>query len=234
MEKKDYYLFKDLLVAVRKEYLKNQMELDLLKSFVIADSKKIEMYCFSVSNENLILKYKRQKGILELVKRKMECITGIERYMRFSKGQNKCQIPQKFFSDFSIDNMSLFLEQADKIYTSDFMKNVILDKQYFESSLMDLSISHNYLNLMNEYGGDSITYNPQSDKIIFNIENRKYLKDSICKLLNQKIPSEILSDYHLNVLEKLNSTSQLVLPNELCNNEYYSIFYENPKLILKK
>ena len=235
MVDKNYYLFKDLLIVLREEYLKNKEELNLLQSFVVANNEKIDEYCFSISNENLIIKYKRQKSILESFKRKLEYISGIERYIMFSKGQDRCEISQKFFSNFSINNMSLFLQQVDKISNSDFMKHMNLDRHYFENSLyIDLSINHNYINLINEFNGDLIMYNAQRDNVFLNVKNRRYLEDSVYKLFYQKIPADILSDYHLSILKKDSINSQIILPNELYNNEYYSISYDKSKLILKK
>ncbi len=221
----NYYLFSDILFALRKEYLENQKRIKVLKNYIAYDAKKIEDFNFSLLTNKRALELivdieKRQNRLMKKINMLRKKF-GVFIYPAYDTKIVKRDGKYDFYNqDLGLkikrgqeDN---FTRQIKKIKNSNFVKE--MGSQYtsrvVNSLESALNITYNFINLYIQEGylaDVSCEYYAPKDEIVLVGSRRRLLnKDDLTRMLNTRCRKDSLSDYQRAIVDSEDMSSKAI------------------------
>ena len=233
------YSYIQVVLALRDEYLKNELELEKLKQYTELNDDMIEDYCFrslySCINNELILNRdiikSRLKRLIESINKRVD-LTTTDIIEKNSDG-NYIIKEGKYKTPTIIDQKS-FNEQADKILNSAFVRNSTNLYVPISNGTVAFTCSGIYIN-KDHYKGHCRYYSKADD--LFIKASDKITDDVIFDLLNSQVYEYLLNDWQQKILEKNSSQVKEIIYPELqsnCRKLNLSIEKEKNKVLLKQ
>ena len=210
------YTYKEILLGLREEYLKNQQRLDALKKYVSLDNKKeYEEYGFFVFNDGkdkyveLALR-QRQSVIVKLIEtlsnkiigesdKKTTCIAhefnGEMRYMTFPNSKN-----------YSINDMNSLMADADRVLGSEFVQKIATGKKYFEDDDYAFKLSPSNILVDTgyhkaDYPPARFLYTPDHDILTIIAYDDPLYIEHVNNVFGYEIPADVLTEYHREIID---------------------------------
>lgn len=249
------YAFKEVLIGLRKEYLKIYEELNELKKFVTIDNKSIDDIQFFIGEsffkENAELKvdvyFKQsqlQRKIIELKKLLRIYIYPNNTSELVKNNNNEYFVLNDNFKIWINDKFKRdFYDKATKILESDFAKHITT----FHDINHRIEPFNYYLNILStcldidaiseSSSGPMCRYLAKEDKVILFCKSPYTKKDFINNVFNIRIPKDKFTEYHKNVIEKVdNKNVDIEIIGEINKAKVntFSIKENTKKLILTK
>lgn len=222
MENKEYYTLREILLGLHDEYINSQQQLQQLKQFCEMDEKKAIDFNFRVFRpENmkpLLLcdfdpkENKLQKIIAEINKKTGQysypnqtanLVRDNNRYYFLCK---TLEFPVRIKSDYGMD--SEFVSLADSILDSEFSNGI--DSKYITKNLSLLNaaltidstaIEFYVKDNLGDVPPSVLLYDAVTDSVDFYALGVRPTKEQFETVMNVKIPSEELNDYHIKTIE---------------------------------
>ena len=210
------YTYKQVLLGLREEYLKNQKRLDALKNYVnLAEKKEYEEFDFYVFNEGrdkyieLVLR-ERQSMIVKIIESLSNKIVG-EEGKKTTAIAHEYNGEKRFLTvpttnNYSINDMNAIMADADRILGSEFVQSIAVPKInvndkdfYFRLSPSNIVVSTGEKNA--DYVPARFLYTPASDRLSIIAYDDPLYMEHINNVFSFKIPAEIFSDYHRTILD---------------------------------
>lgn len=238
MEKK--YTFIEVLICLREEYIKNELELKRLKRYTeMRENNKIKSYDFRCicgsCDEYLALSRKmieaRQK-LLSIIYGKTEFMLPLILCKKVSNGDYV--IEKDIYEDIKINNQEAFNEQADKILNSDFnlnATNVFVD---VVNGYVDFTCDSVYMS--DDEKRQQSSYMSRED-ILRVFSQSRLNKSGILELLNKPISATTLNDWQREIIDKnYNQIGDIIIPKLIkpCHKLNLAIEKKDKKVYLKK
>lgn len=236
MEKK--YSFIEVLLCLREEYLKNELELKKLKELTELCDEKIADYHFRCINSYTNSLLLDREIIKSKIKKLIERINGtidLSTISECKKDKSGNYVIKEWdYKVPTILDQAAFNEQADKILESDFVKNisnrsvpVYKGDVFFTASVISLE-RDDYKRL----------YNYCSYEDILKVKGKTKLDDAdFSYLLNTSVYASTLKDWQREIIDKnYGQIGDIILPeiDKHCHNLRLAIEKEDKKVYLKR
>lgn len=229
------YSFKQILFALREEYLEVEKKLKELENYVniTGDIDDISFYIHDFNVPETIDMYLRKKQTLLDKIREVIGLSGI-----YTRGVAFWMVPKEIEAACywkrkkvcSITDLEGFTKSINDIIKSDFVKNIRLYPSIKKGNF-DLDTNAFGISLL-ESGTNRFIYNPKKD--VINVESEQsiitpnYVKD----LFNIKFDSDSFSDYHKGIIDNYEEKEISIADDFDSNNSQLEIIDEPKKLIL--
>ncbi len=233
-----YYSYIQVLLALREEYIKNELELNKLKQYIELHDEKVEDYyfrCVSSSINTLILDRtvikSRIRRIVEEINGKID-LSMIDKVQKNAEGNYIIQ--EGIYKTPTIIDQEGFNEQVDKILNSPFI---------MDSSNQNVPVGDGYakftfggIYLVNEVLHSQCGYYSTSDTLVIN-SSKKITDDLLYELLNSQICESSLNEWQQEIMHKNDGqVSEIIYPelNSNLREINLTIEYEKSKALLKQ
>lgn len=256
MEKRKYYLLKEVILGLYKEYQQHQQELEKLKALCEKKEDRVEDFNFMVfksqhKNPMLLCDYEpKQNRIQKLMtdfskktgyyiygKNKAYLVTDNNRY--YFHGHRGYPIHVKY--NYGMEEE--FYNQAKLILSSEFSHS--MNSDYIEISNSDIDtmfhtdtryIDFSINSSNNKLPKSVIWYDSLNNNLIFKSDNKELNNQDIENLLNFEIPSTTLNSYHIKTIHKSKILEKQVTISRITpmNTISLDIKEEEKQLILSK
>ena len=231
------YTFKQIIFALRKEYIENEKQLAELKKHINVSDKieyfNIRMYG-NPSKLNFFLE--RKKNILEKIQIMLNMYIYNKASFNITNGFEKKHY-DRLKKVCSIDDQEKFNKKIEEITQSDFFNNIIVnnDIPFIEKDINGIYISQNGIRLINTIDVEypKFKYYPPEDELVMKNEKEIITPDDILKLLSLSIDGKYLNDYHHSILDNYEEKEIDIDDNFNSNKAKLEIIEEPKKLILK-
>lgn len=230
MSLKDEYTFKEIFLALRKEYLNTQERLKALKEFSSYSDKDVFDYYFFVEKLDknprleLIIEAKRPKKVLlrekfektflpdfalnlRLLRKSYLSSYKLKKdengnYVLDNKVVNGNYVLNNKVIDIDLSNEN-FKVIADEILSSDFSKNLYSDALDYEVNRQEMNLLPDFMIVINTIENITIYYYPKSDriKILWYKIHPKNTKKLLDYVFNFTFSKELFSEYLKDVIE---------------------------------
>ena len=219
---KDYYKLKDVLLAFRKEYKKEEKKLKHLKQYVDLKDNRVNDLYFYLSNDNetndIVLKCQYIKNENNVYQKIIKYISSMGYNVNINNEgiviQNDCNkviISSRYKT--IINNATDFMEETQSLLATDFIKNININFLQFNEQNFEYILNFNYEGItflakptFEKENGYFIKYIGKDDQLSFDYSNKSIsIEDEqqnfFIKALDIKIPKKLLSPYHINIIE---------------------------------
>lgn len=231
------YSLKQILFALREEYLEVEKRLKELEKYVniTGNIDDISFYIHDFNVQKTIDMYLRKKQTLVDKIREVLGLNGI-----YTRGVAFWMVPNELEAACywkrkkvcSITDLDNFTKSINDIIESDFVKNIrlytpikkgnfVLDTNAFGVSLLERGINLSRLD-----------YNPKEDIINIEREQRIVTPSYVKDLFNIKFDSESFSDYHKGILDNYEEKEIIIADDFDSDSLELEIIAEPKKLIL--
>ena len=201
------YTIREFLLSLRNEYLQNQKALNHLKNYIMIMNKKVENFRLSIGEEEIIVYIKRREITLDRI------------LNRCLKKNNK-EIKELIYNSeefLSLKNLriypseiSTFEKEVKLILETPFVQKATLNSVSFKTEDYSINFGINIEGIKiyeskYEKFDSMLEYNAFKDILSINRFNKEFSNTDIDELLDIKIPSTVLQNYHKELLEQLES-----------------------------
>lgn len=194
------YSYIEVLLCLREEYLKNEMELKKLKELTELHDSKIADYYFRCVNNKLLLDREIIKSKLKKIIERIGSVidlTGISECIKDESGNYI--IKDGKYNAPIILNQNLFDEQADRILTSDFVKNAT--NRCIPVSNGNVNFTSSSIHIYINDHKNCCRYSAYDDCLHFQSVSK--LNDSnLCRLLFASFPATKLNEWQREIIDK--------------------------------
>ena len=233
------YTFKQIIFALRKEYIEVEKQLTELKKFVDVSSK-VEDFYFHISGNpsKLFLYLHKKKNLLEKIEMLLgQYIHGTKNY-NVTEGANNSYFYRKK-EICSINNLDELNKKIEQLVQTDFFKNILANNYISipcnENKINTLHITAGYIGLINGINGDypHLDYYPRSDELVMRNEEKIITPNDIFKLLNLSLNSSYLNNYHHRILDNYEE-KEIDIDDSFNSNVVKLEIIEEPKRLILK
>lgn len=237
------YTYKEILIGLREEYLKNQAILNKLKTLVnVYPKEKINDYKFhlGINNDKTELmfyietKKKFLENIMDFINE--ENANHLFKTPVFWNNNGKYSIGiNEFYASIKDSNNLEFDTLVKKLINSNFSNNIYLDHaiESINGHVNFLNITPSGINVISpEY---ELFYLSLEDRLVLVNDTKSLDYNILTKAMNSSYPSDKFNDYHREIIENTpNLDKDLIIDDniELTSHEY--IISNGKKLILTK
>ena len=245
------YLFKDILFALREEYLKNEELLEQLRNYVLVLDKKVCGYDFSLSQYSVL---KKPELIIEIEKQQSRIEKFVENFIKqfgYDKKNNSLILFSNNGDAFVQDSLNLVISNSSSCNNSkSFYESVkeILNNQFslnIYSTFMNFEDETDLISRLNTtqegielfwYTKSSMTqkkclYQTKKDILSF---SSPFISNSFIKsVLNKEVPKNILPDFHQKIIEQYNKNKPIEI-NDSGNSKDFCIIEDDKKIVLQR
>lgn len=246
------YSYKQILLSLREEYLKNQKRLNALKKYISLDTKKqFEEYDFYVFNEGRdkyleLALTERQSAIVKLIESISNKIVGddekktINIAHEFNGEMRYLTIPNS--KNYSINDFNSLMADADKILGCEFVQKISNPRIRLEDKDFILKINPANIAITTgehivDYVPARLLYTPTNDQLsIIAFDDPLYM-EHINNIFNRRIPAELLGEYHRSIIEKSESKDkELSIQGVSLSKvpQYYNVIEGKNSVLLKR
>lgn len=227
---RDYYYFREVFLGLREEYLKNKLELEKLKKYMIYDDNKIKDFYFWLFQRNndltqLWLYYEEKKKDLLSVLKSVLRVHGLKTNVclvdRECDNKSLSVVNNSKYNIEIDDNfVELFNDDVEKILQSDFVKHMCF--QHFDEKAdksLDLTLTKLAFG-MEEYYFDYFSFGNEMLSVTNSAESKSITVRQILNILDEKIPKSYFSEYHQEVIEKNSNLKEVEFVDDIFNGGY--------------
>ena len=209
------YTYKQILLSLREEYLKNQKRLNALKKYIQLDQSKkydeYDFYAFCDGQDKYIelALRERQSVIVKIIETLSNKIIGdgdkITTNIAHEYNGEKRYLTLPNSKIFSVNDLNSLMADADRILGTEFVQKVtsriILDDKDYKLKISPSNIAVETGEGTIEYVPARFLYTPSSDQLsIMAYDDPLYL-EHINNVFNTKISADLLSDYHRSIID---------------------------------
>jgi len=216
----DGYSIKDIIMSTRKEYLIIEKYLLELKKLTLHDKNVRDFYYVLTKFKYVFEKPEVQckvypnpltlKGLKHYLNLKLFCnVPEIASYISCYKNNNDNYIVRDNYHNFMIKKQKEFKRIVELILSSQFANSIKYNINY-QNGIITFDVTpRNIGGIFNINDKNKIYYNylSKNDSLEFNSNNAHITEQIIWQILNYKIPAELLSSYHIELIE--NSVPEL-------------------------
>lgn len=247
-DKKEIYTYKQILLCIRDEIIKNRILLKELSDLIVIE-KNAGSHCFCNYLKNEEDVYKIKLTIEEIKKRQSFLELLFNKLTKYKFVKEKTSKIQSYFMIDDNGEYKFKLSYSDELEKNYFGSIKIVDKEKFNSIINELyssklaKITCKTLRLNNNLHVDiserleifddknSVSYFEENDSLNVDLYNK-----SLYKMLNTEIDSSLLSD---EVIDLINCSSYKDYDIEIEkskseHNSYYEFDEIDNKIVLKK
>lgn len=203
----DYYYLKDIVFALRNEYLRIQSELDKLEGVIIPTNPKYLNGRFTINNDGgydnnhiLITLYERQRKISSILKSISGYIDQDEHKKKIRLNDKLCN-PLKDIEPLSMGTKSSLLTLLSDPFISDTPSTELLCYPY----LAHFDLGPNHIKVLSRMitgnPGFLFMYDAFDDNISF-ITREYHSQELLNSILHIRINRDIISSYHQEIIDK--------------------------------
>ena len=251
---KENYTIQEIILGLRSEYQKQQVELEKLKKLCGFDKKIVEDFDFYVSNgerkeelqPELCCKYIEKQNQLQKLLKKIDNIISGEKinispkYDAISVCDNN---NRNYFSLANKETLEKYPIYVPEYNDEEFsiLKNKLLSSEFAipfsnrsPSDLDYLSIKTASI-IISLWQESCVFYQPKTDSIRF-IRNRELTDEEIVSLLEKTIPSSSLHPYHITTIDTSGIIGKSIILEKTVpsKNVELSIREEEKQFVLSK
>lgn len=236
---KQYYAVREIILGLRSEYLKNQEALNHLKSYLAIQDENVKEFRLGIGDkekEEIVAYLEKRGSLLDSILKKF-----IQNYIKEEKEQvHNSEI--LFFSKslkISLTKTPLFKKEVKLIFESPFVQKVTLNSILLTGEDYNIHFGINPQGIKiykSELGTfDSLLeYNASKDILSFNRFDKLFSSMDVSKLLEMKIPSMILKNYHKELVEQLGNKPLYAEVFSPCKRADFKFEEQENKLLLVK
>lgn len=238
---KDYYAYYEIIFGLKKEYLKNYLELEKLKKLIKIDGDNTLCIRTQLNNDpnepsKLIGQiYKKQIGILKRIKVMSDTCSIVKKNNHYTFDNESSYIPKIEISD---------QESFDKIVSDLYCSPLMNLPEHYEriNDFQALNLDGDGIslwtdfNLINKSNMMNVTYSPTSDSINFYLQKggSSYLGE---RLLTTEIPKYKIHPKYKEIIDaNFEEDTNIWLEDSLCSgkSEFIVNKYQKSYVLTKK
>lgn len=213
----NYYLFRDIILGLRKEFLENQQKIKALKEYINYDLNKIDSFDIRVfvGSKNvvelLINIEKRQRRIIKLIndlRKRLGIYIWTAYDTKIVSEDGKYDIKDKDLGlEVDLEKREEFKAKVLELENSEFVKNtgIVYCNNVVDSLNSALNITPGFTYLYMQEGdlnGVSCDYDAKNDEIILmGTKNRPLRENDLEDMLNMQCKKDKLSLYHQTIID---------------------------------
>lgn len=218
MEKRDYYYLKEVILGLRKEYLKNEQELNKLAQQICYIDKRIERVSFSLFEPDnkkielwrtIIFKQNQIQRLIEKVSRMLGLYTiGDNSKLCCPDNKGMYSLTDRGFL-IGIKDQDCFGKAVNDLMNSEFNQKIKQPIFNIDNEEADCNISITHSRIGSYEISDrgkipysSLDYFASEDALYFYPYHNNGSVTDIDNILNIKVSKDLLSNYHKMIIEK--------------------------------
>lgn len=241
------YTFKQVIFALREEYMKIQKQLNDLNQYIEV-SDKIENFDIRLVGNPCIMKLylDKRKNLLSRILKvdRMLKRLGLYTYGNDYYGYDITVDINEVYYDgkkelCKVWNSDEFKNKISKIMKTDFAQNIVANNYVSiccnENQINSLLIDSCGINLLNGINGGypDFMYDACKDEFIMRNEEKVIVPDDIYKILDLSLDGNYLNDYHHNILNNYKEKEVIIDDNFDSKNARLNIIDRPKEIILK-